>query len=67
MSHVKEESLDVNRLPGIWRGDDVDEYAEAAITSTTAITLHLMGKMDSQDAALLQAQEMWANRDINKY
>ncbi|MCW8854619.1 MAG: glycosyl transferase family protein [Gammaproteobacteria bacterium] len=65
--HVKEESLDVNRLPGVWRGNDVDEYAEAAITATTAIALQLMGKADSQQNALREAQEMWSNRNKSKY
>ena len=53
--------------PHVRGDDDVDKYAEAVITSTTAIALHLMVKVDSQDAALLQAQEMWANKDKNKY
>ena len=65
--HVKEDSLDVNRLASVWRGDDVDEYAEAAITATAAIALRLMGKADSQQAALEQAQQMWASRNKNKY
>ncbi|MDH5766833.1 MAG: glycosyl transferase family protein [Gammaproteobacteria bacterium] len=65
--HVKEQSLDVNRLPGVWRGDDTDEYAEAAITSTAAIALQLLGKADSQQAALQQAQDMWSARDKNRF
>lgn len=65
--HVKEESIDVNRLANVWRGNDTDEYAEAAITSTAAIALRLMGKANSPEAALAQANEMWMHRDKNKY
>ncbi|MDH5735543.1 MAG: glycosyl transferase family protein [Gammaproteobacteria bacterium] len=65
--HVKEESLDINRLHNVWRGQDKDEYAEAAITSTAAIALRLMGKADSPESAITQANEMWARRDKEKF
>ena len=65
--HVKEASIDPERLAKIWRGEETDEYAEAAITATAAIALRLMGKADSPDAALQQANDMWQGRNKSKH
>ena len=61
--HVKEASLDEKRLVPFWRGEEEDEYAEAAITGTTAIALRLLNKADTPEQALQMAQDMWTNRD----
>lgn len=61
--HVKEDSLDTTRLSRIWHGEESDEYAEAAITSTAAIALHLMGKAGTPDEALAMASDMWLKRN----
>lgn len=64
--HVKEESLDLNRLGNVWRGMDANaEYAEAAIVSTAAIALRLMEKASTPDEAIQQAQTLWDQRDKN--
>lgn len=66
--HMKEESIDPERLARVWRGEDDNvEYAEAAITSTTAIALRLMGRADSPDAAIALARDMWEKRDRNRH
>ncbi|VAW70095.1 Anthranilate phosphoribosyltransferase like [hydrothermal vent metagenome] len=65
--HVKESSLDENRLIPVWRGEDTDEYAEAAITGTVAIALRLLNKADTQDKALEMAQQMWEKRDTGRH
>jgi anthranilate phosphoribosyltransferase len=66
--HMKEDSIDPQRLARVWRGEDDDvEYAESAITSTAAIALHLMGRADSPDAALEQAAAMWQQRDKSRH
>jgi len=65
--HVKEASLDENRLIPMWRGEQTDEYADAAITGTVAIALRLLNKADTQDKALQMAQEMWTKRDTSRY
>ena len=66
--HVKEESLDLNRLAKVWRSQDDDiEYAEAAIVSTAAIALRLMGKTSSIDDAIQQAQTMWDGRNKDRF
>ncbi len=65
--HVKESSLDENRLIPVWRGEDEDEYAQAAITGTTAIALRLLNRADTPEDALKQARDMWANRDKTRH
>ena len=66
--HVKEESIDPERLAKVWRGsDDEVEYAEAAIVSTAAIALRLLGRADSPDSAIQMAQDLWQNRDKNRF
>lgn len=65
--HMKESELNEARLTAIWRGEESDEYAEAAITGTTAIALRLLNRADTPDQALQQAQEMWTNRDKTRH
>ncbi|TNF39239.1 MAG: glycosyl transferase family protein [Gammaproteobacteria bacterium] len=66
--HVKEESLDINRLGNVWRGTDKNaEYAEAAVVSTAAIALRLMEKAASPEDAMQQAQRLWDKRDKQRY
>jgi len=65
--HMKEASIDPGRLAAIWRGEETDEYAEAAITATVAIALRLLKKADTPDAALQQANDMWQNRDKSRH
>jgi len=65
--HMKEASLDENRLAPFWRGEQNDEYAEAAIVGTTAIALRLLNKADTPDQALELAQDMWNQRDKTRY
>lgn len=65
--HMKEASLNEHRLTAIWRGEEEDEYAQAAITGTAAIALRLLSKADTPDAALKMAQEMWDKRDKSRH
>jgi len=65
--HVKEEAISSDRLTAVWRGEESDEYAEAAIISTAAIALRLLGKASSADEATQQATEMWIQRDKDKH
>lgn len=65
--HMKEDMLRPERLPQIWRGQEHDEYAEAAIIATTAIALRLMEKARSPDEAMQQATKMWESRDTSRY
>jgi len=65
--HMKEEVLRPERLPLIWRGNEQDEYAEAAIIATTAIALRLMEKATSPADAMQQATTMWQTRDKDRH
>ena len=65
--HVKETSLDEKRLGPFWRGEETDEYAEAAIIGTTAIALRLLDKAETPELALDLASSMWANRNRSKH
>ncbi len=64
--HVKDGTLDVQRLARVWRGEVADEYGEAAVVSTAAISLQLMGKADTPDEAIKLAKSLWENRPRNK-
>ena len=65
--HMKEKELAADRLVDIWRGEESDEYAEAAITGTAAIALRLMGKAGSPADAISQAKDMWQQRDKARF
>jgi len=58
-----DESMDLSRLVGVWRGEETDEYGEAAVIGTLAIALKLMGKSSTQEAAQKQATDIWQNRN----
>jgi anthranilate phosphoribosyltransferase len=65
--HVKDEEMNPQRLGQLWCGEIEDEYANAAVIGTLAITLKMMGKADDQQAAETLAAEMWNNRAKDKY
>ena len=65
--HVKEEVMDPQRLPALWRGEIEDEYAEGAVIGTVAVALKLMEKVASVDEAHEQARQMWEGRSKGKY
>lgn len=64
--HMKDDNLDVQRLRALWldqsANDDIDEYGTAAVIGTTAITLKMMGRADTIEAAEKLAKEMWEAR-----
>ncbi|MCF6198545.1 MAG: glycosyl transferase family protein [Hyphomicrobiaceae bacterium] len=55
----------VDRLAAFWRGELQDEYGEAAVTGTLAITLRLLGRSKSIEAAEQDAKTMWSARSRN--
>ena len=57
-----DQDMDLGRLEAVWRGEQADDYAAAAITGTLAIALKLLGRTDSREAAQALADEMWAAR-----
>ena len=64
--HVKDERMDVADLRKLWCGEIEQEYGEAAVISTAAVALVLMGKADNQQQALQQATAMWQQRDTKE-
>ena len=64
--HVKDEEMNPARLAQLWRGETQDEYAEAAITGTLAITLKMMGRAETMESAQHLANDMWQARNKNK-
>jgi len=60
--HLKDETMDVARLPALWRGETTDQYGEAAVIGTAAIALRALGVADSIAAAEAQAAELWRRR-----
>ncbi len=61
--HLKDETMDINRLLQVWRGETDDEYGVAAVISTTAIALRMMGKAENIEHAESFAKQMWNARN----
>lgn len=65
--HVKDETMDPSRLAAVWKGEAEDEYGEAAVIGTLAITLKMMGKADDMPSAESLAREYWQQRSKQIY
>ena len=63
--HMKAESLEPQQLAQLWQGQLQDEFAEATVLGTAAVALKLVGKAETQDAALDLATRYWRNRNKN--
>ena len=59
---VKPKTLELEKLKQLWRGSDADDYGEAAVINTLAISLYTMQKANTREAALGLATEMWTSR-----
>jgi anthranilate phosphoribosyltransferase len=57
------ETLDIEHLRAVWRGDQHDEYGELAVTGTLAIVLKLMGRAEDQAHAMQLARLAWTQRN----
>ncbi len=61
--HVKPEQLSIDHMRAVWEGHAEDEYAEAAIISTTAVVLsHHRDALQTDEASAL-AKSWWQKRD----
>ncbi len=65
--HLKDESMDANRLLQVWHGEADDEYGVAAVIGTTAIALRMMSRAATPEAAMDQAKAMWEKRNRAQY
>ncbi len=60
------ESLNIQDLIAVWRGEKEEAYAIDAIIGTLAIALRLLNKADNQQQAILMAQTYWQQRNKNR-
>ncbi|ARN75522.1 glycosyl transferase family protein [Oceanicoccus sagamiensis] len=60
------ETLDIDHLTAVWRGDAEDAYGRDAIIGTLAISIRLMQKADDQSSAFSLAKQWWLERDRNR-
>ena len=60
-------ALDVNDMTALWTGTHQSRYAETAIKGTAAIVLKLLGRANTQNAALNLADDLWANRNRDEF
>ena len=58
-----DDTMDLGRLGAVWRGEIVDEYADATVTGTLAIALHALGAATDIASAEGMADELWRTRD----
>ena len=65
--HVRDDVMDVSRLPKLWYGSDSDEYGIAAVIGTAAMALKMMGRADTMEQAETIATDMWNNRHKDKF
>lgn len=61
--HVRAESLEPEKLALLWQGKLNDDFGEATVIGTAAVTLKLLGKVDSQQEAQDMAKSFWLERD----
>ncbi|MBT6095903.1 MAG: glycosyl transferase family protein [Rhodospirillaceae bacterium] len=62
----KDDEMEIDRLVDVWKGDESDAYAIAAVTGTLALALHLMGRATDPADAQAQAEALWAERNREK-
>lgn len=60
--HVKDDTMNPQRLAEVWHGQAEDEFGEGSVIATTAVTLKTLGKVSSIDEAQQMARQMWADR-----
>jgi anthranilate phosphoribosyltransferase len=58
----REEPQEIARVLALWRGEQDDTGAVAAITGTLAVALKLLGCANTQEAAQTTAEDLWRGR-----
>lgn len=64
---LNDSALNPADLLALWRDEISHPYGEAAVLSTLAAVLVLLGRADQQDAALALARQCWQRRDRQAY
>ena len=65
--HVRPDEMDVNDLIALWNGEKQDEYAEAAVIGTVAVSLYTLGRAASREEAETQARTLWDGRNRSRF
>ena len=65
--HPRPAEMEIEDLVGVWEGKKRDEYAEASVVGTVAVTLYTMGRATDRRAAESMAWEMWEGRDRARF
>ncbi len=65
--HTKPAELSFNDMLKVWRGEDKDEYGEAAIISTAALALKTINPTLTQQQAAEEAEQAWSSRDLARF
>lgn len=60
---VRDETMTLEAVVQLWRGESEHEYGTAAAISTIAITLKLLGKGEDPAELFAQAESIWQARD----
>ncbi len=63
---TQDESMDLDRMEALWRGEVTDDYAVAAVTGTLAIALKTMGIDGDCESAQKHAEYLWSQRDRSR-
>lgn len=62
----RDDALDLNHLPALWRGEREDAEAETIIAGTMAIILHHLGKASTPAEAETAGRAIWQGRDRSR-
>ena len=65
--HPRPPKMEIEDLIRVWEGKKRDEYAEASVVGTVAVTLYTMGRATDRQAAESMAWAMWAGRDRARF
>ncbi|MGM0594436.1 MAG: glycosyl transferase family protein [Pseudomonadota bacterium] len=65
--HVRPDEMNVSDLAAVWRGDKEDEYAEASVIGTVAVSLYTLGRAATREEAEQQARSMWDARNRDRF
>lgn len=65
--HVKPNEISARQMQAVWRGEQSDEYGEAAVCLTAALALFETGRCASQTDALATARTLWENRNRQQF
>jgi len=61
---IREDSdLDLARLMAVWKDEEENDYATAAIVGTAAVAIQLLGRATDKDEAMNLARSMWDARN----